>query len=734
MYQNESIIRLNMPATNNRIKKSFVLQHSEFYCGLACLTSIVKYHGGDTTQDKLRDISGTTLGGTSLLGLYQAAKKIGFEADGYEATPDDLKNFAEPAILHILNEAGNQHFVVFYKYENGEYTIGDPESGVHTYNEKKLAEVWKSRYLLKLVPGKNFLKTKLIRRKKIRWFNQLIKDDYPVLGIAAFLGVIVSILGLSIAVFSQRLIDDILPNKDTRTLIFGLVYLALILLASGIINYIRTVFLVRQGKDMNNRIISGFFGKILFLPKSFFQSTTVGDFVGRLNDTQRIQSVVVNLTSQVIIDVLVVITSTVYIFLNSTSTGFICLAAIPVFGLLAWKYNRQIISAQREVMKSYAITESKFIDTIGGINTIKTYNQENFFSKSVNYVYRFFMDKIYHLGILGAKLNFWITAYSALFIIGLLSWMTFLVLEGQLQLGQMMAIVTLIGGFTTSVVSVAMANIQIQEARIAFERMFEFASSEPEYQSHKREEKSDRINIENIQVDKLNFRFPGKSLLLENLSFEIKKGEIVTFFGEIGCGKSTLLGILQRFFQFESGIIKVNGKDWSGIKIKDWRNEVASVSQHVHLFNGTIFENIAINEEPDYDKLTDFCKKYGFHDFIEEFQQGYATIVNENSTNLSGGQRQLVSLARAIYSNPQVLLLDEATAAMDRKSEHFVIDLLNKIKKNMAIIFVTHRPQLARHTNRIYVVENRTISDFGTHDYLIKTNQFYKQAFLELMI
>jgi ATP-binding cassette, subfamily C, bacteriocin exporter len=222
--------------------------------------------------------------------------------------------------------------------------------------------------------------------------------------------------------------------------------------------------------------------------------------------------------------------------------------------------------------------------------------------------------------------------------------------------------------------------------------------------------------------------------LLKEINFVANRGEIITFFGEIGCGKSTLLSILQRFHKIESGSILLNHKNWDIFSTKAWRNHVAVVEQHVQLFNGTVLGNISLEEKPDGEKIVAFCQKHGFHDFIMEFQQGYATIINENSTNLSGGQRQLIALARALYSQPRLLLLDEATAAMGRRTEHFVIDLLNRIKKDMTIIFVTHRPQLARHTDKIYVIENKTVSDSGTHDELLKTSRFYREAFSELVV
>ncbi len=719
-----------------RISKTFVKQHSQYYCGLACLVSITKYYGGETTQEKLREISGTTLNGTSLLGLYQAAQKTGFEAGGYEAEIENLKEQTEPVILHIIKDEKLEHFVVCYGYENGKFIVGDPASGIESYTEVELSIVWKSKALLKLTPGKDFITRQNESKNKRNWFLQLLKPDYPILGIAAFLGVIISALGLATAIFSQKLIDKILPEKDTRTLVLGLVIFLIILVARALITYVRSIFLVRQSREMNVRLIHNFFGKLLFLPKSFFDSTSTGDMVARMNDASRIQKVVVFLSSQVVIDMLVVLVSAGYIFVYSVSTGVFSLFFIPVFGFMAWRYNKKVIVAQREVMQSYAATESKYIDTINGIKAIKTFSRENLFAKVVNAIYVFFMQKVFNLGVLGARINLWITVGSALLLSGIISWTAWLVLKEQLLLGQMMAIITLVGSLGTSVINIAMANIQLQEARVAFDRMYEFTSADPEYIACDTDDgtKDIPVQIETLEVRNLNFRFPGKSLLLKNISFEVKKGEIVTFFGEIGCGKSTLLTILQRFHKAESGAILVNGESWDIFSTQTWRNYVAVVEQHVELFNGTVLENISLEETPRVEQVVTFCQQHGFHDFIMEFQQGYATIINENSTNLSGGQRQLIALARALYHKPKLLFLDEATAAMGRRTEKFVLELLNKMKKELPVIFVTHRPQLARYTDRIYVIEDKTISASGAHDQLVSTNQFYKDAFEELVL
>ena len=484
---------------------------------------------------------------------------------------------------------------------------------------------------------------------------------------------------------------------------------------------------------MNVRIVSSYFGKLLYLPKIFFDSTSTGDMIGRLNDSQRIQRVVINLSSNVLIDVLIIISSLIYIFILSFSTGLIGLLAIPIFGLLALKYNRKVIKHQQEVMQTYALTESKYIDTIQGIKVIKSGNKESLLSKAVQTIYEFFQGKVYELGILGNKINLWAQIGSVILMAGVIAWTSFLVLDEQLLLGQMMAIITIVGSLVTSVINTAMANIQFQEAKVAFERMYEFSATEPEYVP-KELNQQEVAPIDSLELKGLNFRFPGKSLLLKELYMTFEKGQIATIFGEIGSGKSTLISILQRFYPFESGEILINNSDWIDINTPTWRNKIGTVSQHVKLFNGTILENITMEENSDVQDVIDFCKETGFDRFINEFQQGYATIINENSTNLSGGQQQLVALLRALYQKPQVLLLDEATAAMDRRTEQFVINLLQELKKEMIIIFVTHRVQLAKQTDRIFVIENRQIIAKGTHQELLLQNELYRRAFEELVI
>jgi len=725
----------------NHIRETFTRQYSQYYCGLACLTSIVKYHGGDTTQEKLRDSSGTTLQGTSLLGLYQSAQKLGFTANAYEADLENLKKIEVPVILHILKDEKLEHYVVCYGYNNGKFLLGDPGWGIIEYRDEELEAVWKSHAMLVLKPNDSFVRKENHTRNMLAWFKELVKDDVPVLAVAAFMGMVLAVLGLAVAIYTQKLIDKILPSNNTRLLFQSLAIFVLILIAKAFLGYIRGIFLVRQSKEMNIRVVSSFFGKLMLLPQNFFDCTSTGDMIGRLNDSQRIQRVVINLSSNIVIDILIILSASVYIFMLSPSTGLISLLSIPVFGALAWRYNRNIIDKQREVMQSYAASESKYIDTIQGIKVVKAANKEGLLSKSVQGVYNFFQDKVYELSILGNKINLLAQLGSVALISAVIAWTAYLVLGKQLLLGEMMGIVSIVGSLVTSVINTAMANIQFQEAKIAFERMYEFSSAEPEYETQVQSQKSKvqslespATSIETLEVKGLNFRFAGKSLLLKDINATFKRGEIATIFGEIGCGKSTLISVLQRFYPVESGEILANGANWQEIDVPQWRSKVAAVEQHVKLFNGTILENICMDEYINFERVDNFCKEIGIDHFINEFQQGYATIISENSANLSGGQQQLIALARALYQKPQILLLDEATAAMDRRTEQFVLKLLQRLKNEMIVIFVTHRVQLARHTDKIIVIENKQISTAGTHEEVIRNNRLYREAFEEVLL
>lgn len=712
-------------------QKNFVLQHDQSDCGVACLLSVIHYYQGTNTLEKLRELSGTTRQGTTLLGLYQAANQLGFKASGNEADIQAIIDYKQPLILHVVIEQRLQHYVVCYGFENNQFIIGDPSKGVVTYTKEELETIWQSKTCLTLEPNVDFKKEDILKSDKKQWFLSVLKPDYKLLIFSAILGLGIASLGMAMAVFSQKLIDDILPSKNLTKLITGIGLVAFLLLVRVFFTAIRDYFLIRQSKDFNNRIIDRFYSALLHLPKPFFDTRKIGELVARLNDTQRVQRVISMVASSVVINALVTIVSLGFLFMYSWQTACIALISLPCYFLLIYKFNTRIIKAQKDVMQGYAFSESNYITSMQGIATIKNNNRQAIFKKLNQLIYGNFQDKAFTLGTINVRLSVISGVFSVLFLMGVLGYTSYQVYHDNMLLGELMAVLGIAGNLLPSVASLALIAIPINEAKVAFNRMYEFASIEKEQTGNQNISDFKSLNIKN-----LSFRFAGRSQLLKAINLQVNKNECIAIVGESGCGKSTLGQIIQKFYLFETGEIQVNDSlNLKEIKTEDWRNIIGVIPQDITVFNGNIIDNILLGKEDKPENVLEFCKTYGFEKYIAELPQGYATILGEEGVNLSGGQKQLLGLMRVLYKKPKLVLLDEFTSAMDRKTEQFVLNLLQQLKEDISIIFISHRLQALKHfADRIYIIENGQTNVSGTHQKLLETDNFYSQFWMQLKL
>jgi ATP-binding cassette subfamily B protein len=703
------------------IEKTHALQLDQSDCGVACLISIIQFYGGTNSIEKLRELSGTSKQGTTMLGLYQAANKIGFSAEGCEADIQALIDHKQPVILHVVIENKLQHYVVCYEYDESKgFLIGDPGKGIYYLNRAALNEIWISKSCLTLEPNEFFIKATVAKNAQRKWFINLLKEDYNLLWISVLLGVFVAALGMAMSLFSQKLIDDILPSHNLNKLVSGIALLGVLLLARVGLTVLREFFLLQQSKDFNNRINNQFFNSLLHLPKPFFDTRKIGELVARLNDTQRVQSVIKMLASNLVIDVLVAIISMIFLFGYSWKLGLIMLLSLPIYFYIIYRSNSKIINSQKEVMQSYAFNESNYINTIQGIATIKNDNKQSVFSKANELIFANFQEKILSLGKIKITLSWQSGMASVFFLTGVLIYTSLQVFNKEIKLGELMAILGIVGSLLPSIANLALIAIPINEAKIAFNRMYEFASIE----------KEDGIQftiLNSIDIQNLSFRFAGRSELFSNININIQKGTFTAIVGESGSGKSTLGQILQRFYTFENGHIIVNGQyQLSDIELGSYRNMIGVIPQEITIFNGNVIDNILLGQTDSAENITFFLTDYGFDTYFNQFPQGLATILGEEGINLSGGQKQIIALARVLYKKSQFLILDEATAAMDRNTENFTISILEKIKPHCAIFFISHRLNaLKKIADTIYVLNDKTITHAGNHEELMKTTNFY---------
>ncbi|WP_407524329.1 peptidase domain-containing ABC transporter [Lacibacter sp. MH-610] len=725
---------LSLKKTAN-LTPSVIQQQDQKDCGVACLLSLIRYYGGYNDFENLHRLSGATITGTTMLGLYQAARATGFDAEGCEADMDALLAHPSPCILHVLLANNLQHYVVYFgkKEDNGNLLliIGDPAKGIVYMTPAELENIWQSKACLILTPNETFQKKKDINHLKKQWFGELVKPDVPLLLIAAAMGIAIAALGLTMAVFSQRLIDEFLPNKLYNKLYTGIGFVFLLLLAKEAISLVRTQLLLRQSKEFNLRIVKEFFSKLLYLPKPFFDTRKIGELTARLHDTNRIQRVVSQIAGNTLLDSIVVLVTLVFVFSYSLSSGLITLAALPVFFLLIYRSNKKIIEAQRNTMAGYAMAESNYISTLQGIEPVKNHNKENLFSETNNAIYNQYQSAIFRLGQIQMRLSFVANVFAAFLLCGLLLFLSYKVLHNQLKAGELMAVMGMVGSLLPSVANLALLSIPINEARIAFNRMYEFAGINP--QENGQLELSD---FKQLEVKNISFRYPGRSPVLQNVSFEVKKGEIIALMGENGCGKSTLVQLLMQHYTPENGDVLINDRiSLSNIQISNWKKVAAVVPQQVHIFNGTVLENIAFEDAAKNPQtVVEFLHGYGFASFMDTLPQSVMTLVGEEGINLSGGQKQMIALARALYHRPQLLLLDEATAAMDRESELFVLQLLQRLKSQMAIILITHRLHVLKSfCDRIYLLDRGSIASTGNHDTLLQSDNLYSRYWADMV-
>lgn len=667
-----------------------------------------------------------------MLGLLQAAQQLGFDAEGMEAEGvENLKELNEPAILHVIIENRVQHYVVFYGFKDGRLILGDPARGIVTYTKEAFNTIWQSKILLKLAPTTAFEKKESAYRKKKTWMLELIREDFPLLSISLFLGIITSILGISTAIFSQKLIDDILPKENIQKLILSLVLVLLLLLARSGLNYLRGFFMIRQGMDFNNRIIQSFYSNLLQLPKSFFDTRKTGELISRMNDTRRIQNTLGVLTGSVLIDFLAIIVSTCFVFTYSVIIGVGSLGFLLLYSIVLFRFNRPIASLQKQVMSGYATAESNFVDTMQGIADIKLSNKAGFFEKLNKMMYGVFQQRNFELGKLSIRFSMMTEITGVIFIISIFGFTSLQVLNKELLLGEMMALLNMASGIIPSATRLIIANVQLQEAKIAFDRMFEFTAMEKENLA---EVESVSNPFKELEIRNVSFRFPGRKQLLTDISLTVKKGEMIALLGESGSGKSTLLQLVQKFYAPESGTILLSENDSSEAGTIELRKQIGSVPQDLKIFNGNLLFNITLSDlQEDFEQAISLCEAYGFGKFFQAFPQGYITLLGEEGINISGGQKQLVVLARALFRKPQLLLLDEATSAMDRNTENFILSVLQKLKSEMGILLVTHRIKTAQRCDRIYILENGVISLSGTPKDLMLTENFYSESYNELV-
>jgi ATP-binding cassette subfamily B protein len=701
-------------------------------CGAACLASIAAKYELHLPVSRIRQYAGTDKRGTNVLGLIEAAEKLGFQAKGARGPADSLSRIPLPAIAHIVLKNELHHFVVIYRVSKKYIRIMDPGDGqMHKKLLTAFVEEWSGVVVL-LLPGEDF-KTGNQKHSNTSRFWQLIKPQRSMMLQALMGAVIYTLLGLSSSIYMQKLVDFVIPEANLRLLNLLSIAMLLILLFQIFIGWFKTVLGLQTGQHIDAKLILGYYQHLLKLPQRFFDTMRVGEIISRINDAVKIRMFINDIALSLVVNSLIVGFSIGLMFLYYWKLAMIMLAIVPVYLLLYWISNYVNKKWQRVLMENSAELEAQLVESLNAAGTIKRFGMEAYANIKTESRFVVLLQSIYKSSLKGLALTTGSDFITRLFTIIILWAGCFFVIKRELSPGELLSFYALIGYFTGPATSLIGANKNIQDALIAADRLFEIIDLETETGNENTIELTPDL-LGDICFHEVDFRYGTRAAVFEGLNLLIKKGTTTAVVGESGSGKSTLLSLLQNLYPIKAGTITIGGNDIRYISNKSLRERVAVVPQQIDLFAGTIIENIALGEpEPDLKKIISISQQLGMDAFIEKLPATYHTLLSEQGINLSGGQRQRIAIARALYRNPDILILDEATSSLDTQSEKMVQQALVSYKATgKTMIIIAHRLSTVKDADDILVLNEGKLAEQGTHNGLLERKGKYYAMFKEL--
>lgn len=683
-------------------------------CGAACLASVAAYYRLGIPVAKIRQMAGTDQKGTNAWGLIKAAEKLGFTAKGVRGGIDALPTIPCPAIAHVILNKTLLHFVVIYRFSKERIEYMDPADGeMHKSTIKQFEEIW-SGVLILMAPGAEFQP----KNEKISVYSRFffLLQPHKAILIQALLGAIVyTILGLSTSIYLQKITDFVLVDHNTNLLNLLSVIMLLLVLLQLFIGFSKNIFVLKTGQRIDARLILGYYKHLLKLPQHFFDSMRVGEIVSRINDAVKIRAFINDIAISLLVSLFIVIFSFVLMFVYSWKLALIVSTVIPLYGLVYWVTNHLNKKRERKLMEDTADLESQLVESLNSVRTIKEFGLESYANLKTEIRFINLLRSIYRSTINGLFSSTGTELISRVSTILLLWIGSYYVLERAISPGELLSFYALAGYFTAPASNLIGMNKPIQNALIAADRLFEIMDLDQESDGDKLE--ITRQQTGDIVFHNINFSYGTRTDVFVHFSFCLKKGEITAVVGESGSGKTTLVALIQKLYPLTQGTITMGDYNLGHLSAESLRRIVAVVPQRLDLFTGTILENIAVGEfSPDLGRVLEISRSLGMQAFIEKLPAGFNSWIGENGTTLSGGEKQRIAIARALYRDPEILLFDEATSSLDNESEQFVQDTIHQLKmQGKTILIIAHRLSTVVKADHIAVLEKGLVVEEGNH-------------------
>lgn len=696
-------------------------------CGAACLATISLQYGLKYPISKIREVAGTDRQGTNAYGLVKAAEKLGFTAKGVKGDQEAFfSEFPLPAIAHVVIDETLLHYVVIHKISKTEVLVADPAKGLVKYTPEDFFQIW-TGVLILMVPTPQFRKGNETKGLFARFFGLLLPQKRMIFGIflASLLFTVLGILG---AFYFQFLLDEILPYDMEKTLHILSIGIIVLYLFKVLLDAFRSHLLLYLSQKLDISLILGYYHHVLKLPMSFFGARKTGEIISRLMDASKVRDAISSATLTIMIDILMVIAGGAILYSQSALLFGITLLLVPIYIGLVWGFHKPFDRLNREQMEKNAQLTSYIVESIDGIETVKAYHAEGKANFETEQKFVSFLKSVFKFGVfnnvqgslkglvqyVGGVVILWVGAVQ--------------VMKGNMTMGQLITYNALLAYFLDPIQNLINLQPTVQTAVVAADRLGEILDLETEI-GEQEDNKLQPASLKgDIELQNVDFRYGTRELTLQGINLTIRQGEKIAFVGESGSGKTTLIKLLMQFYQHEKGEILINEHNIRDIHLDSLRERIAYIPQDTFFFSGTIMDNLrlGVDDSVDLEHIIEACKQARAHEFINSFPLRYQTLLEENATNISGGQKQRLAIARAILKNPDILIMDEATSNLDSITEKAVSDTINSFS-NLTTIIIAHRLSTIMRCDRIYVMDQGQILEQGTHEELItKQGKYYE--------
>ena len=702
-------------------------------CGAACLASVAAHYKLTLPVARIRQLAGTDKKGTNVLGLVEAAGKMGFLAKGVRGEWDSLFKIPKPAIAHVIVREVLQHYVVLIKTTDKYIEIMDPADGaIHKVSHEEFKKEW-TGVLVLIAPGEKFTVRNEKTSTPVR-FWRLIKPSRGIL-LQSLIGALVfSVLGLSMSLYVGKLVDNVLPGGNLNLLnLLGAAMLIIIILRL-LLSFFQTIFILKTGQKIDATLILGYYQHLLKLPQTFFDNMRTGEIISRIGDAVKIRVFVNDVSINFILNIFILIVSFALMFTFFWKLALIMLFVVPLYGIIYWVSNRLNRKVQRRVMERAADLEAQLVESLNSAGTIKRFGLEDFSNLKTETRFVSLLEVIYQSGLNSLFSSSSTSLISQLFTILVLWIGAGFAIGSKITPGELLSFYAVVGYFTGPVTSIIGFNRTLQDAKIASDRLFEIFDLEIEDESNKIELKKEMVN--DIHFENVKFRYGTRVDVFDSLNLIIKKGEITAIVGESGSGKTTLISLLQDLYPIQSGHIRIGRYDLKHFTNRSLRQIVSVVPQDIDLFAGNVVDNIAVGDfNPDMERVIKVCDDLGMTQFIEQLPHGFNTFLGENGATLSGGQKQRIALARALYRNPEILILDEATSSLDSLAELYVQNTIRLLRDDSkTVIVIAHRLSTINMAQRVVVLDKGEVVQDGTFSELSVVDGHFRKMWMHQTI